>query len=156
VGRLLMPVFFVVSGLAVDLSGLDGRRLVELVLIVVVAVVAKFGGVYLAARLRRLARREAATLGTLMNTRGLTEIVIVLVGYQLGIIDAKLYAMMVVMALVTTAMTGPLLRRLGAAEEPPAPQQDPRPAAEPGTPPHLRAEPDRSSSTRDEARQHGA
>lgn len=144
VGRLLLPVFFVVSGLAVDLTGIGGRRLVELLLIVAVAATSKFGGVYLAARLRGLPRRQAATLGTLMNTRGLTEIVIVLVGYQLGIIDASLYSMMVVMALVTTAMTGPLLRRLRSLED------EPRP------PRHLRAEPDRSSSPHGQARLHGA
>ncbi|GAB2451283.1 cation:proton antiporter [Streptomyces incanus] len=95
-----------------DLSGLDVHGLVELVLIMVVAVVGKTGGTYAAARIGRLPARSAAMLAVLMNTRGLTELVVLSVGLQLGLLDQELYSIMVVMALVTTAMTGPLLTLL--------------------------------------------
>jgi Kef-type K+ transport system membrane component KefB len=106
---LLLPVFFVTAGLRVDLSTVGGAGLVELALILLVAVAGKFLGAYAGARLCRVPRRHAGALATLMNTRGLTEIVILTVGLQLGILDGRLFSMMVVMALVTTAMAGPLL-----------------------------------------------
>ncbi|MEV6941137.1 cation:proton antiporter [Streptomyces sp. NPDC051172] len=109
---LLMPAFFVLSGLSVDLSGLDVHRLVELALIMVVAVVGKAGGTYAAARIGRLPARSAGMLAILMNTRGLTELVVLSVGLQLGLINQGLYSIMIVMTLVTTAMTGPLLTLL--------------------------------------------
>jgi Kef-type K+ transport system membrane component KefB len=106
---LLLPVFFVVAGLRVDLSTLDGRGLLDLALILAVAITGKFAGAYLGARLNRIPPRRAGALASLMNTRGLTEIVILTVGVQLGILDDRLFSMMVVMALVTTMMAGPLL-----------------------------------------------
>jgi Kef-type K+ transport system membrane component KefB len=109
---LLLPVFFVVAGLKVDLSTADGSGLVELAAILVVAVTGKFVGAYVAARLHRVPARRAGALATLMNTRGLTEIVILTIGLQLGLLDDRLFSMMVVMALVTTAMAGPLLNVL--------------------------------------------
>jgi Kef-type K+ transport system membrane component KefB len=106
---LLLPVFFVVAGLRVDLSQIDGTGLVSLGLILLVAVGGKFGGTFLAARAQGLAGRQSAALGALMNTRGLTELIILTAGQQLGLLDDYLYTLMVVVALVTTAMTGPLL-----------------------------------------------
>jgi Kef-type K+ transport system membrane component KefB len=106
---LLLPVFFVVAGLKVDLSGMDGGDLTELALILVVAVSGKFIGAFGAARATGLSGRPAAALAVLVNTRGLTELVILTVGLQLGALDDRLYSSMVVMALVTTAMAGPLL-----------------------------------------------
>jgi len=106
---LLLPVFFVLAGLRVDLSALDGRGLVDLALILAVAIAGKFAGAYTGARLNRIPPRRAGALATLMNTRGLTEIVILTVGVQLGILNDTLFSMMVVMALVTTVMAGPLL-----------------------------------------------
>ncbi|MCL6737139.1 cation:proton antiporter [Streptomyces neyagawaensis] len=106
---LLLPVFFVVAGLKVDLSGMDGGDLTELALILVVAVSGKFIGAFGAARATGLPGRPAAALAVLVNTRGLTELVILTVGLQLGALDDRLYSSMVVMALVTTAMAGPLL-----------------------------------------------
>ncbi|HEX2300882.1 MAG TPA: cation:proton antiporter [Pseudonocardiaceae bacterium] len=106
---LLLPVFFVVTGLLVDVSGLGLDGLWQLGLILLVAVAGKFLGAYSAARLQRVPRRQAGALGVLMNTRGLTELVILTVGLQLGVLDTQLFTMLVVMALVTTAMTGPLL-----------------------------------------------
>jgi Kef-type K+ transport system membrane component KefB len=106
---LLLPVFFIVAGLKVDLSGLGLTGLGELGLVLFAAIGGKFGGAFAAARLHRLPARKSAALATLMNTRGLTELIILSVGLQLGILDQKMYSIMVVMAVVTTAMAGPLL-----------------------------------------------
>lgn len=107
---LLLPIFFIVTGLKVDLSGFGRTALVELLLILAVAIGGKFVGAWLAARLTGLRNRPAVALATLMNTRGLTELIILTVGLQLGVLDVALYSSMVVMALVTTAMSGPLLQ----------------------------------------------
>jgi Kef-type K+ transport system membrane component KefB len=106
---LLLPMFFVVSGLAVDLTKLDLSAVGVLAVILVVAVAGKLVGAYAGARLTGVPRRRSAALATLINTRGLTEIVILTVGLQKGVLDNELFSLMVVMALVTTAMTGPLL-----------------------------------------------
>jgi len=107
---VLLPVFFVVSGWNVDLSSVGLSGLVELCLILLVAIAGKFGGAFAGARLAGVGSQRAGVLATLMNTRGLTGIVILAVGLQLGILDKSLYSLMIVMAIVTTAMTGPLLR----------------------------------------------
>jgi Kef-type K+ transport system membrane component KefB len=106
---LLLPVFFVVAGLSVDLSKIDLRAVVELIGILVVAIGGKFLGAYLGARSTGVPGRQAGVLATLMNTRGLTELVILTVGLQLKVLDESLYSLMVLMAIATTAMTGPLL-----------------------------------------------
>jgi len=106
---VLLPVFFVVSGLNVNLSSVGLSGLVELCLILVVAIVGKFGGAFAGARLAGVRGRRAGVLSTLMNTRGLTGIVVLSVGLQLHILDQPLYTLMIVMAIVTTAMAGPLL-----------------------------------------------
>jgi Kef-type K+ transport system membrane component KefB len=106
---LLLPVFFLLAGAKVNLSTVDFSGFVDLLLILLVAVVGKFTGAYLGGRAAGLRNRQAGALGALMNTRGLTEIVILTVGLQLHILDQNLFSLMVVMALVTTAMTGPLL-----------------------------------------------
>ncbi|HEY3904608.1 MAG TPA: cation:proton antiporter [Streptosporangiaceae bacterium] len=107
---LLLPVFFVIAGLKVNLSGIGVSGLVDLLLIMIVAVAGKFGGAYFGARLTGVRARQAGALAALMNTRGLTELVILTVGLNLGILNAQLYTLMVVMAIVTTGMAGPLLR----------------------------------------------
>lgn len=111
---LLLPVFFVVAGLQVDVGAIGLRGLGELGLILAVAIGGKFLGAAAAARLQRVPQRQAAALGVLMNTRGLTEIVILQVGAQLGVLDQNLFTLMVLMALITTIMTEPLLRRIYA------------------------------------------
>ncbi|MEU9146028.1 cation:proton antiporter [Streptomyces sp. NPDC048349] len=108
-GTLLLPVFFLVAGLKVDLSELDMGGLGALGLILLVAVGGKFAGAFAAARLNRMPVRQSAALAALMNTRGLTELIVLNVGLQLGFLDQDLYSLMVVMAVVTTAMAGPLL-----------------------------------------------
>lgn len=106
----LLPVFFVVVGLATRVDLLDSAYLWGVtVLVIAVAVAGKWGGSMLAARLTGEGWRDAAAIGILMNTRGLTELVILSVGLELGVISTGLYTMMVLMALVTTLMATPLL-----------------------------------------------
>lgn len=109
---LLLPVYFVVAGLQVNLSTVNAAGLGELGMIMLVAVTGKFLGAFSAARVHGVPARSASALGILMNTRGLTELVILTVGLQLGVLDGQLYSLMVVMALVTTAMAGPLLHMI--------------------------------------------
>ncbi|OLF15464.1 cation:proton antiporter domain-containing protein [Actinophytocola xanthii] len=123
---LLLPVFFVVAGLEVDLSLIGVPGLGELALIVVVAVVGKGLGAFLGARCTGVDPHGSAVLAALMNTRGLTELIILTIGLQLGLLDAELYSMMVVMAVLTTAMTGPLLHLLGAGRPRRSPPARPR------------------------------
>ncbi|MFD4399635.1 cation:proton antiporter [Kitasatospora sp. NPDC058478] len=118
-GLLLLPAFFTVTGLAVDLTGIGWHGLVIVAAVLVTACVGKFAGAAAAARLTGSTRREAAALGILLNARGLTELVILNVGHRLGVIDTRMFSTMVVMALVTTLMTGPLLRRVAPRGTPP-------------------------------------
>jgi len=106
---LLMPVYFIMAGLQVDLSHLTGNTLGELGLIMLISVGGKFAGVFTAARASNIDQRRSAALAALMNSRGLTELVILTTLLRIGLIDHDLYSLLVVMALVTTAMTGPLL-----------------------------------------------
>ena len=110
VAAALLPVYFVIAGLNVDLSTVGTRGLGELGLIMVVAIGGKFLGAYGGARASGQPSRSATTLGILMNSRGLTELIVLGVGLQFGLLDKGLYSLMVVMAVITTAMTGPLLR----------------------------------------------
>ncbi|MET4662147.1 Kef-type K+ transport system membrane component KefB [Streptomyces sp. PvP037] len=109
---LLLPAYFLLAGLKVDLSTLDLGGFGELALVLTVAVVGKSASAFAAARLHGLGNHDSAVLATLMNTRGLTELIVLTVGVETGILDGSLYSMMVVMALVTTAMAGPALNRL--------------------------------------------
>ncbi|SEC31589.1 cation:proton antiporter [Streptomyces sp. TLI_105] len=109
VGRGLVPVFFVVTGVTVLTAGFGDTPWGLVAVIVVLGAVSKIGGTYLGARLGRQERRESLTAGVLMNTRGLTELVVLKVGYSAGILSPPLFLAMVLMALVTTAMTGPCL-----------------------------------------------
>jgi Kef-type K+ transport system membrane component KefB/nucleotide-binding universal stress UspA family protein len=107
---LLLPLFFAVTGLRTSVGLVSGSEMwLDLGLIIAVAVVGKFGGSTVAARITGLSWREAGALGALMNTRGLMELVFLTIGLEIGIISPALFAMMVLMALVTTFMTSPLL-----------------------------------------------
>ncbi|MEU7551568.1 cation:proton antiporter [Streptomyces sp. NPDC044571] len=106
---LLLPMFFAVTGLTVDLAKLQLDDVGVLVVIMAISVFGKLGGGYIAGRLSGIPHRGAATLGALVNARGLTELVILSVGLEQGLIGPELYAILLVMALVTTVMTGPLL-----------------------------------------------
>ena len=110
---LLLPLFFAYSGLRTHIGLLDRPEDWALCLVIVLAAVAgKFGGGAVAARLSGMPSREALAIGVLMNTRGLMELVVLNIGLDLGVVSEKLFAMMIVMALVTTAATTPLLEWL--------------------------------------------
>lgn len=116
VSHLLLPVFFVITGLATHVEGLRTVAVWGVVLLVIlVATAGKLGGTTLAARLTGEGWRDALTLGVLMNTRGLTELVVLTVGLELGVIDDTLFTVMVLMALVTTLAAPPGLRLVARA-----------------------------------------
>lgn len=107
---LFLPAFFAVTGLRTEIGLLDSWRDWQMcLLIVAVATAGKFGGTFVAARLTGMPKRFAAQLGILMNTRGLMELIVLNVGLDLGVISPRLFTMMVIMAVVTTTMTAPLL-----------------------------------------------
>lgn len=106
----LLPIFFAYSGLRTEIGLLNRPELWWLCLaVLVVAIAGKYVGTYIAARASGIEKREAAALGWLMNTRGLTELIVLNIGLSLGVISPVLFTMLVIMALVTTFMTSPLL-----------------------------------------------
>lgn len=107
---LLLPIFFVVAGLSVNLAELDLSNIGVLAAIFVVAMGGKMLGAWSGARITGMRGRKAGAIAVLMNTRGLTELVILTVGLQKGILNETMYSLLLVMALVTTAATGPLLQ----------------------------------------------
>jgi Kef-type K+ transport system membrane component KefB len=116
---LLLPLFFAFTGLRTNVGLLKGPVMwFYCGLIILVAAVGKLGGSMTAARLSGMAWREAAGLGTLMNTRGLMGLVILDIGLDIKIISPALFSMMVVMALVTTFMAVPLLDLICTAPAP--------------------------------------
>jgi Kef-type K+ transport system membrane component KefB len=107
---LLLPLFFAFTGLRTQIGLLnDWQSWAVCAGIIAVAISGKCGGSVLAARWTGLSWPDALTIGVLMNTRGLIELVVLNIGYDLGILSPHLFAMMVLMALATTFMTGPLL-----------------------------------------------
>lgn len=112
VTAVLLPVFFVVVGLSTRVDTLTPLDALVFVAVLVVAVVGKIGGVGLTARLLGDERRDAATLGVLMNARGVTEVVVLTVGLELGLIGPTVFTVLVLVAVVTTFMTAPLLRMI--------------------------------------------
>jgi Kef-type K+ transport system membrane component KefB len=108
--QLLLPVFFVIAGQGVNLQGLTTSDIVPALAIILVACIGKFAGGAVAARVVGVPRRQSLAVGALMNTRGLTELVVLTIGRDAGVIDDKLYTMLVIMAVVTTAMAGPVLK----------------------------------------------
>jgi Kef-type K+ transport system membrane component KefB len=110
---LLLPAFFVLTGTRTELGLLSGwTAWLASGVIALVATVGKFGGTLLSARLTGMAWRPAAVLGVLMNTRGLMQLIVLNVGLDLGVLTPTLFTMMVVMAVVTTLATTPIVRRL--------------------------------------------
>jgi Kef-type K+ transport system membrane component KefB len=111
---LFLPAFFALTGLRTELGLVDGAADWAVTLaIILVASVGKFGGSFAAARWTGLGSRDAAAIGILMNTRGLMELIVLNVGLSLGIISPRLFAMLVVMAVVTTLATTPILLAIG-------------------------------------------
>jgi Kef-type K+ transport system membrane component KefB len=119
--RLLLPVYFIVTGLSVDVGALRGPDWWDLALLLAVACVGKVVGATLPAGWTGLPWREALGVGLLMNTRGLTELIILNVGLGLGVLDQRLFTVMVLVALLTTAMAGPMLPYLTRESRKPAP-----------------------------------
>jgi Kef-type K+ transport system membrane component KefB len=110
---LLLPAFFAFTGMRTRIDLVTGYdQWLACAVIVLVATLGKFGGTFVAGRLTGLDWHDAAALGVLMNTRGLMELIVLNVGLDLGIISPTLFAMLVIMALVTTLATTPLLQML--------------------------------------------
>lgn len=110
---MFLPAFFAVTGLRTEIGlvqSLDDWLLCGV--IIAVATAGKFGGTLLAAKVVGLDWRDSAALGILMNTRGLVELIVLNIGLDLGVITPRLFTMLVIMALVTTIMTSPILSRL--------------------------------------------
>jgi len=107
---LFLPSFFAFTGMRTEIGLLEGGRdWLLCALVIAAATLGKFGGSFVAARLSGLDARSAGALGVLMNTRGLMELIVLDVGLDLGVITPTVYAMLVIMALVTTFATTPLL-----------------------------------------------
>jgi Kef-type K+ transport system membrane component KefB len=106
---VLMPLFFALAGLNTSASAFSGASLGAMGLIFAVAAIGKIAGGAAGARLAGYGWRDSLATGALMNARGLMELIVIKVGYDAGLIGAELFTMLLVMALVTTAMTGPLM-----------------------------------------------
>jgi Kef-type K+ transport system membrane component KefB len=110
---LLLPAYFAFTGMRTQIGLVQGaEQWLLCAVIVLVASAGKFGGTFLAARSTGSAPREAAALGILMNTRGLMELVVLNIGLDLKVISPTLFAMMVLMALITTVATSPVLHAI--------------------------------------------
>lgn len=107
---ILLPIFFAITGLRTQIGLLNDSNLwVLCIVIIAIAVAGKLGGSTLTARLVGQTWKDSWSIGALMNTRGLMELVVLNIGYDMGILSAELFAIMVLMALATTFMTSPLL-----------------------------------------------
>ncbi|WP_330329301.1 cation:proton antiporter [Streptomyces sp. NBC_00536] len=136
IGLLLLPFFFVVSGRNVAIGGLDSAGVIALAGVTVLAVVTKVVSGTVAARFSGLDRHDARTVGVLLNTRGLTELIALNAGLQAGLVSGPLYTALVLMALVTTVLTQPFLvvvRRLRERAARSAPAADAPPAGPGGS-----------------------
>jgi len=110
---LLLPAFFALTGMRTEIGLVSGAgEWLACGLIIVAATAGKFGGTLAAARLTGLSWHTSASLGVLMNTRGLMELIVLNIGLDLGVISPALFAMLVLMALVTTMATTPILHLL--------------------------------------------
>ncbi|MBO9732990.1 MAG: cation:proton antiporter [Chitinophaga sp.] len=115
---ILLPIFFVFTGLRTHIGLLNQGDLWAVCgMIMLVAVAGKFGGSTITARLMGQNWRQSVSIGALMNTRGLMELVVLNIGFDLGILSPEIFAMLVLMALATTFMTGPLLDLVAFSEK---------------------------------------
>ena len=108
-----LPIFFMYTGLRTEFSSLNSLSLWLIGgAICLVAIIGKLGGCGIAAYWSGFSKRESTIIGILMNTRGLVELIVINVGYDLGVIPKSVFCMLVIMALLTTIMTTPILLRL--------------------------------------------
>ena len=108
---LFLPAFFATTGMKTQIGLLSGSQDWILCIVVIgVAVLGKFGGTFIAAIFSGKNRQESAILGILMNTRGLVELIVLNIGLSVGVLTPTLFTILVIMAVVTTFMTGPLLK----------------------------------------------
>lgn len=115
---LLLPAFFAYTGLRTQMGLVNGaQEWIICLVIIAVACLGKFGGSTVAGRLTGLDWREASALGILMNTRGLMELIVLNIGLDLKVISPTMFAMLVIMAVVTTMMTSPILSWLTRGQE---------------------------------------
>ena len=122
---LLLPLFFAFTGLRTNIGLLDRPELWLMTLVLIaIAIVGKLVGAMVAARFTGFGWRESSAIGTLMNTRGLTELIVLNLALEAGVISEALFAMLVIMALVTTFMAGPLLNRIDPRNELGAPLEE--------------------------------
>ena len=113
---LLLPLFFVFTGLRTQIGLLNDSSLwMTCAIVILVAIVGKFIGSALAARYVGQSWKDSLSIGALMNTRGLMELIVLNIGYDLGILSPEMFAMLVLMALVTTFTTGPMLSMINWA-----------------------------------------
>jgi Kef-type K+ transport system membrane component KefB len=125
---VLMPLFFALAGLGTSASAFSGASLGAMGLILAVAAVGKIAGGAAGARVSGYGWRDSLATGALMNARGLMELIVIKVGFDAGLIGPELFTMLLVMALVTTAMTGPLMTLVaGRVPEPAASPEPSRP-----------------------------
>jgi K+:H+ antiporter len=111
---LLLPLFFAFIGLRTQVGLLNSSwDWVVCLVIIAVATIGKLGGTSLVSRMMKMSWRESLQLGALMNTRGLMELIVLNVGYDLGILSLRIFTMLVLMAIITTLMTGPLVTVFG-------------------------------------------
>jgi len=109
---VLLPVFLVLPGLSIDLGSLPLAGAWQVVLVFAIACVGKGATSYAAARWSRMERTDALLVGVLMNTRGLVELVVLNVGFAAGLISERVFAVLLLAALLTTTATGPLVERI--------------------------------------------
>jgi Kef-type K+ transport system membrane component KefB len=115
---LLLPAFFAYTGMRTEIGLISGSESwLWCLAIIAVATIGKFGGTFVASKLTGLSWRESAGLGVLMNTRGLMELIVLNIGLELKIISPHVFAMMVLMAIVTTLATTPILQLIRPFKE---------------------------------------
>jgi Kef-type K+ transport system membrane component KefB len=108
-----LPVFFTYTGLRTNVLGLSSAEdWGWLTIVLAAAILSKIVPVYFAGRACGFKRNESVILGTLMNTRGLMELIVLNIGFDLGLIPQKAFTMLVIMAVITSLMAGPLLKPL--------------------------------------------
>ncbi len=110
IGGALLPLFFITTGLLVNVGSIGGKAFVVFAMLFAIATAGKLGPGYVAARIGGLGRKDGATVAVLVNTRGLTELIALNVGFSAGLISQQLFDVLVLMAVLTTMMAAPLLR----------------------------------------------